>query len=172
MVDLGTLGRNTRQIAISAHSAMVAVRRERNRSLPSHEVNVMAETKTPIGGYVTAAVVGAIFVAIVGQFWPGYQLDSNAKEAVTKAVDTALKPVATDFLSTVCVQQAQADPEMAAKLEVINAAPSYEKNGKFRQTGWADIPGYDLSAANKSLLVNDCQKLLFPPAEATNTTPG
>lgn len=127
----------------------------------------------PYGRYATVAIAGALFVMAAGQFWPGYQLDSTAKEAVEKAVDDALKPVATNFLPALCVELAQADPERSAKIESINAVKGYQKTSKLLDTGWVDVPGYTtLSPANKRILADGCQLLLFPPAEATNTAPG
>jgi len=122
-----------------------------------------------IGPYIWGVVVGAAALAIIGFTWGGWYTAGGA----AKAIDTALKPAVENFLPAVCAEQAKTDPEMAAKLAAVAEAASYQKEAAFIKTGWVNIPKYDLSPGNMSILAKACMPLVIPPpAEAANTTPG
>lgn len=67
------------------------------------------------------AAIGAAILAVGGQFFPGYMLDSNAKVEVTQARQSAIDTGA----SLLCVQIYQAMPDSEAKLAVLRKGQSY-----------------------------------------------
>lgn len=86
------------------------------------------------------AVVGAIFVGIVGFSWGGWMTGgvaaSFASEMAHDEVISALVPV--------CVDLAHTDKERVAKLATINEAASYQRRDAVMDAGWATVPGSDV----------------------------
>lgn len=89
-------------------------------------------------GNIAKGICAGIAIAVfVGQWLPGYQLDSTAKLAVTEASENMLS---TERIR-ICEAQARATPGV---VDELNAFTGYNDDNEFaaKQT-WALAPGQD-----------------------------
>ncbi len=88
---------------------------------------------------IYGALIGAVFVGVVGFSWGGWvtggRADSLARTVAHDSVIAALVPV--------CVDLSRTDTDRLAKLETIRAASTYQRRDAVMAAGWATIPGYD-----------------------------
>jgi hypothetical protein len=106
--------------------------------------------------WVQGGVVGAIGVAIVGQFWPGYMTDSNAKEL---ALQTSERAVIAAFVPG-CIELFNKQPDPEAKLTELKQVRSYEQYKFVADAGWATLPWSDKPNID---VARECAKLLIAP---------
>lgn len=86
---------------------------------------------------ISGALIGAIFVGIVGFAWGGWVTGGNAnKMAMTMAHDDVIVA-----LVPVCVSMSRSDAGRASKIAMIEEASSYRKRSVLMETGWATVPG-------------------------------
>ena len=86
---------------------------------------------------IYGAVIGAVFVGVVGFTWGGWVTGGTAN-------DRAMAMSRTDVVAAmvpVCLDMAQADPDRAAKLAVIRDAQTYQRRNALMEAGWATVPG-------------------------------
>jgi hypothetical protein len=96
---------------------------------------------------IYGALIGAVFVGVVGFTWGGWVTGGNANEramAMSRGdVVAAMVPV--------CLDMARSDPARADKLAQIRAASTFlipmmladQRRDALMQTGWATMPGTD-----------------------------
>ena len=88
---------------------------------------------------IYGAVIGGIFVGVVGFTWGGWVTGSTSSDrAMTMAHDdvvTAMVPV--------CLEMARTDPERTTKMATIKAASTYQRRDALMDAGWATVPGSD-----------------------------
>ena len=86
---------------------------------------------------IYGAVIGAVFVGIVGFSWGGWMTGGGAnKMAHAMAHDdviTALVPV--------CLDVSRTDPDRIEQLAAIRAAKTYQRRDAVMDAGWATMPG-------------------------------
>ena len=88
---------------------------------------------------IYGAVIGAVFVGVVGFTWGGWVTGGTAN-------DRAMAMSRTDVVASmvpVCLDMARSDPARAEKLETIRAASTYQRRDAVMAAGWATIPGAD-----------------------------
>ncbi|MFD0980005.1 hypothetical protein [Tropicimonas aquimaris] len=86
---------------------------------------------------IKGALIGAVFVAIVGFAWGGWVTGGTAR-------DMAMKISRDDVVSAmvpVCLDIARTDPERVEKLATIRAASTYQRRDAVMKAGWATVPG-------------------------------
>jgi hypothetical protein len=81
----------------------------------THDIQAAAPT------FVKGALAGMALLAIGGQFWPGYMLDSSAKAAREDAVQGANLSSA----SLLCGEFYKAAPDSADRLDKLRSTTSY-----------------------------------------------
>ncbi|MFC4668944.1 hypothetical protein ACFO5X_10300 [Seohaeicola nanhaiensis] len=85
------------------------------------------------------AVIGAVFVGIVGFAWGGWVTGGTAHDrAMAMSHDNVVSAMVP-----VCLDMARSDPAQAEKLETIRAASTYKKRDAVMAAGWATVPGTD-----------------------------
>jgi hypothetical protein len=88
---------------------------------------------------IYGAVIGAVFLGVVGFSWGGWMTGGSAeKMAMSRsrdAVTTALVPI--------CLDLSMRDPGKAEKLATIKAADVYRRGQAVMDAGWATVPGDD-----------------------------
>lgn len=86
---------------------------------------------------IYGAVIGAVFIGIVGFSWGGWMTGGGAnKMAHAMAHDdviTALVPV--------CLDVSRTDPDRIEQLAAIRAAKTYQRRDAVMDAGWATMPG-------------------------------
>jgi alpha/beta superfamily hydrolase len=86
---------------------------------------------------VYGAIVGAIFVGVVGFSWGGWVTGGGAnKMAQELAHDEVIAS-----LVPVCLDIARSDPNRLGQLATIKAEASYKRRDAVMATGWATVPG-------------------------------
>ena len=86
---------------------------------------------------ISGAVCGAVIAAIAGFSFAGWETGGSAKAMAADAADSAVMQA----LVPICVSQAMADPDSAAKLETIKGESSYKRGESVADAGWATMPG-------------------------------
>ncbi|SIT18280.1 hypothetical protein SAMN05421759_12917 [Roseivivax lentus] len=86
---------------------------------------------------IYGAVIGAVFVGVVGFTWGGWVTGGTANE---RAMAMAHGDVVASMVP-VCVDMARSDPARTDKLTSIRAASTYQKRDALMATGWATVPG-------------------------------
>ena len=88
---------------------------------------------------IYGAVIGAVFVGVVGFTWGGWVTggtsDNRAMAMSRYDVVASMVPV--------CLDMARSDPARADKLATIRAASNYQKRDALMTAGWATMPGTD-----------------------------
>ncbi len=95
------------------------------------------------------AVIGAVFVGVVGFSWGGWVTGGTAND---RAMAMARDDVVASMVP-VCLDMAQTDPERMRKLATIRAASSYRRRDALIDAGWATVPG--THAPNRDI-AQDC----------------
>ena len=86
---------------------------------------------------IYGAVVGAVFVGVVGFTWGGWVTGGTARD---RAMAMSRDDVVTAMVP-VCLDMAQTDPNRVAKLAVIRDTQTYQRRDALMKTGWATVPG-------------------------------
>lgn len=94
---------------------------------------------------VYGALVGAVFVGVVGFTWGGWMTGSNAD----KMASAMARDEVVSAMVPVCLDMARDDPDRATQLATIRDASSYKRRDAIMATGWATMPGAD--APNRAL---------------------
>ena len=89
------------------------------------------------------ALAGAIVISFVGFSWGGWTTAGNAAAAAERGADKAV----ITALAAICVHQFNAQPDVAAKLALLKAGPSYNQDTIITDGGWATMPGSDKPVA-------------------------
>lgn len=114
---------------------------------------------------IYGALIGAVFVGVVGFTWGGWVTGSTAND---RATAMSRDSVAASMVP-VCLDMAQSDPERAAKLETIRAASTFRRRDAVMAAGWATVPGTDApnrDIAEACLLALDVDGLPRPAENA------
>ncbi|MCU4653000.1 hypothetical protein N8I71_09165 [Roseibacterium sp. SDUM158016] len=85
------------------------------------------------------AVIGAIFVGVVGFTWGGWVTDGTANDRAMELSDNDVVAA----MVPVCLDLARRDPARAAQLENIRAASTFQRRNALIDAGWATMPGSD-----------------------------
>jgi dienelactone hydrolase len=88
---------------------------------------------------IYGAVIGAVFVGVVGFSWGGWVTSRTANER-------AMAMSRTDVVASmvpVCLDIAPSDPARADTLATIRAASTYQRRDALIAAGWATMPGTD-----------------------------
>ncbi len=86
---------------------------------------------------IYGAVVGAVFVGVVGFSWGGWVTGGGAnKMANSMAHDNVIAA-----LLPVCLDMSRTDTDRVAKLATIREASSYKQRDAVMDAGWATMPG-------------------------------
>lgn len=86
---------------------------------------------------IIGALIGAVFVGIVGFSWGGWMTGGGAnKMANAMAHDEVIAAMVP-----VCLDMARVDPDRAAQLATISAVSTYKRRDAVMATGWATMPG-------------------------------
>ena len=86
---------------------------------------------------VWAAIGGFMLFAIGGQWFPGYQLDSTAKETSQKAVVGAVR----NIMAQLCVERFMAESGLESRLADLNAETGDWSQANYIRNGtWAAKP--------------------------------
>jgi DMSO/TMAO reductase YedYZ heme-binding membrane subunit len=94
---------------------------------------------------IYGALVGAVFVGVVGFTWGGWVTDNGAnKMASAMSHDNVIAA-----LVPVCLDMARTDPDRVTQLETIKAATTYRRRDAVMAAGWATVPGSE--APNRDL---------------------
>ena len=87
---------------------------------------------------IYGAVIGAVFVGVVGFSWDGWVTGGTAN-------DRAMAMSRTDVVASLvpaCLDMARSDPAQADKLATIRAASTYQRRYTLMTAGWGDDAGY------------------------------
>jgi hypothetical protein len=85
------------------------------------------------------AVIGAVFVGVVGFTWGGWVTGGTAND---RAMAMSRDDVVASMVP-VCVDMARTDPARAEKLATIRGASTYQRRHALMTAGWATMPGAD-----------------------------
>ena len=88
---------------------------------------------------IYGAVIGAVFVGVVGFSWGGWVTGGTSND---RAVAMSRNDVVASMVP-VCLDMARSDPARSEKLETIRAASTYQRRDALRAAGWATMPGTD-----------------------------
>ena len=86
------------------------------------------------------AVIGAVFVGVVGFSWGGWVTGGTAHD---RAMAMSRDDVVASMLP-VCLDMARSDPARADKMATIRAAATYQRRDALMTAGWATMPGTDM----------------------------
>lgn len=84
-------------------------------------MNLSGAQSETIKTLLQGIAIGVVVVAIGGQFWPGYMLDSNVKAATDEIAEAANNSSA----SLLCQEIYMNAPDSKAKLAALRALDSY-----------------------------------------------
>ena len=84
-------------------------------------MNISGAQSEKISTLLKGAAIGVLLVAVGGQFWPGYMLDSNVKAATDQASEAANNTAA----SLLCQEIYLGAPDGKAKLVALRTVDSY-----------------------------------------------
>jgi len=94
---------------------------------------------------IYGALIGAVFVGVVGFSWGGWMTGGSAnKMASAMAHDNVIAA-----LLPVCVEMSRTDTDRVAKLATIREASTYRRRDAVMAAGWATVPGSE--APNRDL---------------------
>ena len=86
---------------------------------------------------IYGALIGGIFVGVVGFSWGGWMTGGSAdKMANAMSRDNVIAA-----LVPVCLDMARTDTQRAAKITTIKEASSYKRKDAVMEAGWATVPG-------------------------------
>lgn len=86
---------------------------------------------------IYGAVIGAVFVGIVGFSWGGWMTGGGAnKMAYAMAHDDVIAA-----LVPVCLDVSRTDPDRIEQLAAIRAVKTYQRRDAVMDAGWATVPG-------------------------------
>jgi hypothetical protein len=88
---------------------------------------------------IYGALIGAVFVGIIGFTWGGWVTGGTAND---RAMAMSRDDVVASMVP-VCLDMARSDPARADKMETIRAASTYQRRGALMAVGWATMPGTD-----------------------------
>lgn len=88
---------------------------------------------------IYGAIVGAVFVGVVGFTWGGWVTGGTSND---KAVAMSRDSVVVSMVP-VCLDMARSDPARADKMAAIRAASTYQRRDALMEAGWATMPGTD-----------------------------
>ena len=88
---------------------------------------------------IYGAVIGAVFVGVVGFTWGGWVTGGTANE---RAIAMSRDDVVASMVP-VCLDMARSDPARTEKLETIRAASTYQRRDALMAAGWSTMPGSD-----------------------------
>lgn len=88
---------------------------------------------------IYGAVIGAVFVGVVGFTWGGWVTGGTSND---RAVAMSRNDVVASMVP-VCLDMARSDPARAATLATIRAASTYQRRDALMAAGWATMPGTD-----------------------------
>ncbi|PWJ10699.1 hypothetical protein [Jannaschia seohaensis] len=88
---------------------------------------------------IYGAVIGAVFVGVVGFTWGGWVTGGTAHE---RAMTMSREDVVASMVP-VCLDMARSDPSRADKLATIRAASTFQRRDALMAAGWATMPGND-----------------------------
>jgi hypothetical protein len=88
---------------------------------------------------IYGAVIGAVFVGVVGFTWGGWVTGGTSND---RAMAMSRDDVVASMVP-VCLDMARSDPARAAKLATIRAASTYQRRDALIAAGWATMPGTD-----------------------------
>jgi len=92
-----------------------------------------SETSTMVKHGAWGAVIGAVFVMIVGFNWGGWVTASTAKEKTNEAV------VASK--AAICVAQFMKSPKNKEELKAFEGTESWKRGDFIEKGGWDKMPG-------------------------------
>ncbi|MDA3889387.1 MAG: hypothetical protein PF443_11445 [Allgaiera sp.] len=88
---------------------------------------------------IYGALIGAVFVGVVGFSWGGWMTGGGANKMASEMshddVIAALVPV--------CLDVARTDPDRIGQLATIRAAVTFRRRDALMEAGWATVPGSD-----------------------------
>lgn len=88
---------------------------------------------------IYGALIGAVFVGVVGFTWGGWVTGGTAND---RAMAMSRDDVVASMV-LVCLDMARSDPARAATLATIRAASTYQRRDALMAAGWATMPGTD-----------------------------
>lgn len=88
---------------------------------------------------IYGAVIGAVFVGVVGFTWGGWVTGGTSND---RAVAMSRNDVVASMVP-VCLDMARSDPARTATLATIRAASTYQRRDALMAAGWATMPGTD-----------------------------
>ena len=96
-------------------------------------MNMSANTKPWLQG----ALVGAVFLAIVGFSWGGWVTGGTA----AKDTATASHAAVVAALAPICVERFRAQPDAVIKADALVKTSSWERGNIVEKSGFATMPG-------------------------------
>ena len=90
-----------------------------------------------IKSFIGNAIVGAIFMSIVGFGWLGWVLESTANKTAEQMSEEAV----IVSLAKICVYQASQDPGKDLKLKELIKASSWQRGDYVIKQGWSTMAG-------------------------------
>ena len=108
--------------------------------------------------------VGVVLTLGLGFGLADWDTQGTIKETITTQAEATGKAlVNAGLLITVCVANAEADPEMDAKLKtVVSASSEFSRTSAMVRTGWAAFEGVTLDSEHKRILAEQCMEALLP----------
>ncbi|EDZ46910.1 hypothetical protein [Leisingera daeponensis] len=88
---------------------------------------------------IYGALIGAVFVGVVGFTWGGWVTGGTAND---RAMAMSRDDVVASMVP-VCLDMARSDPARAATLATIRTASTYQRRDALMAAGWATMPGTD-----------------------------
>ncbi|WP_300072082.1 hypothetical protein [uncultured Ruegeria sp.] len=86
---------------------------------------------------IYGALIGGIFVGVVGFSWGGWMTGGSAdKMANAMSRDSVIAA-----LVPVCLDMARTDTQRAVKITTIKEASSFKRKDAVMEAGWATVPG-------------------------------
>lgn len=115
---------------------------------------------------IYGAMIGAVFVGVVGFKWGGWVTSGTANE---RAMAVSRQDM-IEAMVPVCLDIAQADPSRANKLETIRGALSYQRRDALMAAGWATMPGVDIPDRDIAQACLEALDVDQSPERATSAT--
>lgn len=89
---------------------------------------------------IYGAVIGAVFVSVVGFTWGGWVTGGTSND---RAMAMSRDNVVASMVP-VCLDMARSDPARADKLATIRTASTYQRRDALMTSGWATMPGTEV----------------------------
>ncbi|MCE8007947.1 hypothetical protein [Aestuariivita sp.] len=86
---------------------------------------------------IYGALIGAVFVGIVGFTWGGWVTGSNAEKMASEMAEDRVITALVPF----CLDMSRTDEERIAKLAAIRETSSFRRRDAVMEAGWATMPG-------------------------------